>query len=110
MPRKKEDRRNVTLHPPDENLSTAGPLEGLKIREGKYVCNNVWGIICHPVEIGLTDLPKSGGAMAAPPGSDSPAQYDPCHLPLVAFLQQLLGPVMSRDFQPFLLSLSRCTT
>ena len=62
----------------------------------------------------MCDLPNSGGAMVlspvAPPGSNSPAQYDPCHLPLVAFLQQLLGPVMSRDFQPFLLSLSRCTT
>ena len=29
------------------------------------------GIICPPVEIGLTDLPKSGGAMPPPPSPQS---------------------------------------
>ena len=41
-----------------------GPLEGLKIRGCHYYLVE---IICPPpVEIGLTDLPKSGGAMAPP--------------------------------------------
>ena len=82
--------------------------ESLKIWGGEKKCSG--HNLPLLVEIGLTNLPKSGDAKALPPvapsNSDSPAQYDPCHLPLVAFLQQLLGPVMSRDFQPFLLSLS----
>ena len=42
----------------------SGPSEGLKIRGCQYY---LVGIICPPlVEIGLTDLPKSGGAMANP--------------------------------------------
>ena len=36
------------------------PVEGLKIREGGRDKYNVVGIICPPVEIGLTNLQKSG--------------------------------------------------
>ena len=46
-----------------------GPSEDLKIRGCQYY---LVGIICLPlVEIGLTDLPKSGGAIAppVPPGT-----------------------------------------
>ena len=34
-------------------------------------------VVCTLVEIGLTDLPKPGGAMAPPgnPGDDTPASY-----------------------------------
>ena len=43
---------------------TTEPSEGLKIRGCQYY---LMGIICPPpVEIGLTDLPKSGAAMATP--------------------------------------------
>ena len=48
------------------STKSTGPLEGLKIRGCQYY---LVGIICPPplIEIGLTDLPKSGGVMA-PPG------------------------------------------
>ena len=36
-----------------------GPAEVLKIQ--KEGSSNVVGMICHPVEIGLADLSKSGG-------------------------------------------------
>ena len=35
------------------------------LREGP-VSSNMVGIIC-PIEIGLTDLPKSGGGLSTPP-------------------------------------------
>ena len=38
--------------------TAAGRWEGLKIRRGS---SNVGYKICPPVEVGLTDLPKSGG-------------------------------------------------
>ena len=45
------------------NYSKAGPSQGLKIRGGTYY----WvGIICPLVEIGFTDLLKSGGHMPPP--------------------------------------------
>ena len=47
-----------------------GSLQGLKIR-GAY--STVVGIMCLPVEIGLTDLPKTGrGAQTHTPDCDSP--------------------------------------
>ena len=54
------------LHVFDDNFRyLPGPYEGLKIR-GRQYC--MVGIICSPslVEIGLTDLLKSGGAVAPP--------------------------------------------
>ena len=43
-----------------------GPSEGLKIRECQYILFG--GDNLPPlVKIGLTDMPKSGGAMAPPP-------------------------------------------
>ena len=49
-----------------------GPLEGLKIRGGRGARSVVTDIIFTPppVELGLTDLQKSGGAVT--PGSDRP--------------------------------------
>ena len=49
------------------DILKVGPSEGLKIRGCQYY---LVGIICPLVEIGLTVLPKSGGAMA-PPGTTS---------------------------------------
>ena len=53
---------------------SAGPQEGLKIQVGGGDSSNVVGIICPKVEIGVTVLPKSGGAMAppAPPAPPAP--------------------------------------
>jgi hypothetical protein len=39
-------------------LGRFGPSQGLKIRGRALI--NVVGIMCPPVEIGLTDLPKTG--------------------------------------------------
>ena len=55
----------------DGFYSDPGPLEGIKIRRVPVLFG---GHNLSPlVEIGLTDLPKSGGAMAppAPPGTTS---------------------------------------
>ena len=41
-----------------------GLSQGLKIWGGTYYCV---GIMCPPVEIGLNDLPKTGGRPSAPP-------------------------------------------
>ena len=50
-------------------LTRTGPSEGLKIRRCQYQCSG--HNLPLLVEIGLTDLPKSGGTMAppAPPGT-----------------------------------------
>ena len=50
-----------------------GPLEGLKIRGGGGGASSIVTDIIFtppPVELGLTDLQKSGGAVT--PGSDRP--------------------------------------
>ena len=41
-------------------INITGPSHGLKIR-GRGARSNEVGIMCPPVEIGLTDLPKTGG-------------------------------------------------
>ena len=43
----------------------SGPSQGLKIRGGAR--SNVVGIMCPPVEIGLTDLTKMGGGRLQQP-------------------------------------------
>ena len=49
----------------------SGPLQGLKIRGA---CSTGWRECVLPVEIGLTDLPKTGGAQAP----SAPLLRQPC--------------------------------
>ena len=70
------------------------PVEGLKIRGG--ASSNVVGIICPPVEIGLTDLKKSGGGANASLG--------PLALPFEPYLDTNLHIYFPSEFRTNLLN------